>query len=42
MERINNNNYFDYEHRMKYTGSSEVKAFMECEACALAKLKRRI
>ena len=39
MERINNNNYFDYEHRMKYTGSSEVKAFMECEACALAKLR---
>lgn len=39
MERINNKNYFDYEHRMKYTGSSEIKAFLECEAGALAKLK---
>lgn len=39
MERINNKNYFDYEHRMKYTGSSEIKAFLECEAGALAKLR---
>lgn len=39
MERINNKNYFDYDHRMKYTGSSEIKAFLECEAQALAKLR---
>lgn len=39
MERINNKNYFDYEHKMKYTGSSEIKAFLECEAGALAKLR---
>lgn len=39
MKRINNKNYFDYEHRMKYTGSSEIKAFLECEAGALAKLR---
>ena len=39
MDKLNNNNYFDIEHRMKYTGSSEIKDFMKCEACALAKLR---
>lgn len=40
--RLNNNNYFSQEMKMKYTGSSEIKDFMQCEACALAKLRRRI
>ncbi len=32
-------NYFSLENNMKYTGSSQIKDFMKCEACALAKLK---
>ena len=36
---INNNNYFSSENEMKYTGSSQIKKFLKCEACALAELK---
>lgn len=32
-------NYFSKEARMKYTGSSEIKDFLKCENCALAKIK---
>jgi hypothetical protein len=32
-------NYFNQENNMKYTGSSQIKDFIKCEACALAKLK---
>jgi len=39
MGRLTNNNYFSPEMRIKYTGSSEIKDFMKCEACALAKIK---
>ena len=31
--------YFSPENNMKYTGSSQIKDFMKCPACALAKLK---
>ena len=33
------NNYFSLENEIKYTGSSQIKDFLKCEACALAKLK---
>lgn len=36
---LNENNYFSDEAKKIYTGSSEIKDFMKCEACALAKLK---
>ncbi len=39
MEKLNNNNYFSLENQIKYTGSSQIKDFLNCEACALAKLK---
>jgi hypothetical protein len=42
MEKLNNNNYFSSEHNWKYTGSSQIKDFMQCEACAMAKLKRKM
>lgn len=32
-------NYFSKEASQIYTGSSEIKDFLKCEACALAKLK---
>ena len=32
-------NYFSKEAAQIYTGSSEIKDFLKCEACALAKLK---
>ncbi len=32
-------NYFSQENNIKYTGSSQIKDFIKCEACALAKLK---
>ena len=32
-------NYFSQENNMKYTGSSQIKDFIKCEAYALAKLK---
>lgn len=35
---LNNENYFSQEVRKIYTGSSEIKAFLKCEACALAEL----
>ena len=36
---LNENNYFSNEAKKIYTGSSEIKEFIKCEACALAKLK---
>lgn len=36
---LTENNYFDQENNIKYTGSSQIKDFLKCEACALAKLK---
>lgn len=36
---LNENNYFSDEAKKIYTGSSEIKDFIKCEACALAKLK---
>ena len=36
--KLNNENYFSQEARKIYTGSSEIKAFLKCEACALAEL----
>lgn len=35
---INENNYFSKEICQVYTGSTEIKDFLKCEACALAKL----
>lgn len=35
---ITNKNYFDKEICQMYTGSSEIKDFLKCEACAVAKL----
>lgn len=32
-------NYFSQENNMKYAGSSQIKDFIKCEDCALAKLK---
>lgn len=36
--KLDNQNYFSQEARKIYTGSSEIKAFLKCEACALAEL----
>ncbi len=36
--KLDNKNYFSKEARSIYTGSSEIKAFLKCEACALAEL----
>lgn len=36
---LNENNYFSDEAKKIYTGSSEIKDFMKCPACAMAKLK---
>lgn len=33
---LNNDNYFSKENNLKYMGSSQFKAFMQCEAAALA------
>lgn len=38
MLKLNEENYFSDEARKIYTGSSEIKDFIKCEACALAKL----
>lgn len=35
---ITENNYFSKEVSQVYTGSTEIKDFLKCEACALAKL----
>ena len=37
---VTNKNYFSKEISQIYTGSSEIKDFLKCEACAIAKLKR--
>lgn len=37
--KINNTNYFSKEICEIYTGSSEIKNMLQCEACALAKLR---
>ena len=39
MEKLNNENYFSKENEMKYTGSSQIKRFLECESKTLALLK---
>ena len=39
MKKLCEENYFSKEMQQIYTGSSEIKDFMKCEACALAKLK---
>ena len=36
---LTNENYFSIENQIKYTGSSQIKDFLSCESCALAKLK---
>ena len=33
---LTNENYFSTENRMKYCGSSQLKAFLKCEAAAMA------
>lgn len=35
---MNNENYFSKKNQIKYTGSSQIKDFLQCEACALAKI----
>lgn len=35
---LNNENYFNKENNMYYTGSSQIKDFLKCESYALAKL----
>jgi hypothetical protein len=37
--KLTNENYFSNEAKQIYTGSSEIKDFLSCESCALAKLK---
>lgn len=37
--KINNTNYFSKEICEIYTGSSEIKSMLQCEACTLAKLR---
>lgn len=39
MEKLTEENYFSQKNNIKYAGSSQIKDFMKCEACALAKLK---
>lgn len=36
---LNGKNYFSFENNLKYAGSSQIKKFIECEACGLAELK---
>lgn len=36
---LNEENYFSNEMNMKYTGSSQIKSFLSCEARTLAELK---
>lgn len=38
MEKLNEENYFNLENNMKYTGSSQIKSFISCEKAALAEL----
>ena len=37
--KLTEENYFSQENNMKYVGSTQIKDFMQCESCALAKLK---
>ena len=39
MEKLTEGNYFSNEMNMKYTGSSQIKSFIDCEARTLAELK---
>ncbi len=39
MNNLNEGNYFSNEMNMKYTGSSQIKSFIDCEARTLAELK---
>lgn len=39
MDKLNKKNYFSSEHNWKYTGSSQIKDFIQCESCAMAKLR---
>lgn len=39
MDSLNELNYFSPINNMKYTGSSQIKDFLKCEACAMAKLR---
>lgn len=38
-DKLNNYNYFSKENELKYTGSTQIKRFLECESKALAILK---
>lgn len=40
--QIANKNYFSKRNNLKYMGSSQFKAFMQCEAAALAEIKSNI
>ena len=39
MNKLNEDNYFSNEMNIKYTGSSQIKSFLECEARTIAELK---
>lgn len=39
MKKLTEGNYFSNEMNMKYTGSSQIKSFIDCEARTLAELK---
>lgn len=39
MKKVTNENYFSPEISQIYTGSSEIKSMMQCEAATLAKLR---
>ena len=39
MEKLTEGNYFSDEMNLKYTGSSQIKSFLNCEAKTLAELK---
>ncbi len=40
--KVTQKNYFSKEASKIYTGSTEIKEFLKCESCALAKINRRI
>ena len=39
MNKLNEGNYFSNEMNMQYTGSSQIKSFLACEARTLVELK---
>lgn len=39
MNKLNEDNYFSNEMNMQYTGSSQIKSFIDCEARTIAELK---